>query len=291
MTAFIAVLFTSTTITAFAQQSIAPPVIYGNDDRRDLFEVINPGHKALSDSTVVLIKSEDLNQNASGVVQITADSLMKRMGVCKTEPYAAQPSAGFCSGFMIGRNLILTAGHCITDQEDCNSTRFVFNYDVSLKGQFPTETKESEVYACKNIIHREQVGSGADFGIIETDRDIVGHASLKLADRSNSKIAPQTKILMIGHPSGLPTKIDAGGSVRDSNPNGYFTATTDSYGGNSGSAVFNLATQEVEGILVRGETDFVYRNGCYVSNVCAENGCRGEDVTKISSVAPFIPKP
>ena len=46
----------------------------------------------------------------------------------------------------------------------------------------------------------------------------------------------------------------------------------------------NETTGEVEGILVRGETDFVYKNSCRVSNVCADDGCRGEDVTRITDV-------
>ena len=214
---------------------------------------------------------------------------MRRLGVCANEPFATQPSGAFCSGSLIGKNLVLTAGHCITNQGECNTTKFVFGYDVNQKGKFPGSTLESEVYGCKSIIHREQDGTGADFGIIETDRDVVGHVPLKLADRANSTIEKDAKLLMIGHPSGLPTKLDAGGAVRDPNPHGYFVATTDSYGGNSGSAVFNLVTQLVEGVLVRGETDFTDSGECKVSKVCAPDSCRGEDVTKVSSVAPFIP--
>ena len=34
-----------------------------------------------------------------------------------------------------------------------------------------------------------------------------------------------------------------------------------------------------------GERDFIYKGDCRVSKVCAEDDCRGEDVTKLSSVA------
>ena len=61
-------------------------------------------------------------------------------------------------------------------------------------------------------------------------------------------------------------------------------ANLDTYGGNSGSAVFNAKTGLVEGILVRGEQDYVQKGDCRVSNVCPADGCRGEDVTKILSV-------
>lgn len=278
----------SSPLAAFAEVN-QNHVIYGNDDRKDLYEITNPAYVALSQSTVALMKASDLTQNSSGMLMIHADPLIKRLGVCKTEAFATQPSGAFCSGSLIGRNLILTAGHCIIDQEECNTTRFVFGYDVNQKGNFPNSTQESEVYSCKSIIHREQNGTGADFGIIEMDREVVGHEPLKLADRSNSCIEKNAKLLMIGHPSGLPTKLDDGGTVRDPNPNGYFVATTDSYGGNSGSAVINLSSQLVEGVLVRGESDFVAQGACKISKVCAPDACRGEDVTKISSVSPFIP--
>src|SRR6185295_6557109 len=99
------------------------------------------------------------------------------------------------------------------------------------------------------------------------------------------------KIIVIGHPAGLPTKVAGGAAVRDEKPAGYFTANLDTYGGNSGSAVFNAVTGLVEGILVRGENDYVWKGSCRVSNVCTNEGCRGEDVTKVSALADIIPAP
>jgi hypothetical protein len=66
--------------------------------------------------------------------------------------------------------------------------------------------------------------------------------------------------------------------------NVYFRANLDTYGGNSGSAVFDANTGVVEGILVRGENDFVTRGSCRATNYCPANGCRGEDVTHITNV-------
>jgi hypothetical protein len=53
--------------------------------------------------------------------------------------------------------------------------------------------------------------------------------------------------------------------------------------------VFNQATGDVEGILVRGDTDFVFNGECRISNVCSTNGCRGEDVTRVSQFAENVP--
>ena len=70
----------------------------------------------------------------------------------------------------------------------------------------------------------------------------------------------------------------------------FFVANLDTYGGNSGSPVFNAASYKVEGILVRGENDFVTNGTCYVSLVCPTTGCRGEDVTRATVWAAKLPK-
>jgi hypothetical protein len=82
----------------------------------------------------------------------------------------------------------------------------------------------------------------------------------------------------------------AGGASVRRHDNGFFIANLDTYGGNSGSAVFNEKTGEVEGILVRGETDFIYKGSCRVSNVCTDTGCRGEDVTRMSELLSLLPR-
>ncbi len=265
-------------------------VIYGNDDRKDLYEVTNPLYRKLADSTVVLVKKADVQQSSTGTMTIRAQTFQRTLNVCSSERFADQPSGGFCSGSLIAKNIILTAGHCVTSMSGCQGVNFVFGYAVNAKSQYPKNVPQSDVVGCKNIIYREQNGNGADFALIELDRAITNHAPLKLAtSRKNSDIPKGTKLVMIGHPAGLPTKVEDGGKVRDSSKTGFFVANTDSYGGNSGSAVFNQATGEIEGVLVRGETDYVARNGCYVSNVVGENEGRGEDITKVSSVIAHLP--
>ena len=46
----------------------------------------------------------------------------------------------------------------------------------------------------------------------------------------------------------------------------------------------------VEGILVRGEADFVPLGNCKVSLICPDTGCRGEDVTRTTVFANRIPR-
>ena len=108
--------------------------------------------------------------------------------------------------------------------------------------------------------------------------------------RTSGKISGRARLFVIGHPCGLPQKYAPGAKVRDNTPAPFFVANLDTYGGNSGSPVFNATSYKVEGILVRGENDFVTNGTCYVSLVCPTTGCRGEDVTRASIWAGKIPK-
>jgi len=113
---------------------------------------------------------------------------------------------------------------------------------------------------------------------VQLERDVVGRTPAKV--RSSGKIKDKQTLFVIGHPCGLPQKYAPGAKVRDNTPAPYFVANLDTYGGNSGSPVFAAPSATVEGILVRGENDFVTNGHCYVSLVCPTTGCRGEDVTR-----------
>ncbi|HYO73704.1 MAG TPA: serine protease, partial [Archangium sp.] len=100
---------------------------------------------------------------------------------------------------------------------------------------------------------------------------------------ATTALAVGANVTVIGSGSGIPFKIDSGGSVRDTRSGtlDYFIATTDTFGGNSGSGVYETSGYTVAGILVRGETDYITSGTCRVANVCTETGCRGEDVTYV----------
>ncbi len=277
----------SDTATAgLEDQKVWDKLIYGDDDRKDLYEVASPLQRELADSTVALLESSNLKVQSASTFSLPADSFGKQNMLCTSEPYYDQPAAAFCSGSLVGGNLILTAGHCVKDASDCANVRFVFGYSVKQAGKYPASVAASEVYSCKRIISRKQEAAGSDYALIETDRPVVNHNILKL---QRSLIpAVGDAVTVIGHPSGLPTKVASGGKVRKVSPT-FMTTNLDTYGGNSGSAVFNSETGEVVGILVRGDTDFVPKSSCYVSNRCPAEGCRGEDVTRIDQVSAYIP--
>jgi hypothetical protein len=269
---------------AFAQ--VDGQVIYGSDDRIDLYQTENSKLKSLADSTVALMQASSVRSEGA-VATLQTEPYGTGNGLCKEEPFYDQVTAAFCSGSLVAPDIIMTAGHCVTSDDNCAGIKFVFGFAVKEKGKMPLTVASQDVYGCKQLLGREQTNDGADWALVKLDRAVSGHKPLKL--NLTGVITNKTPVVVIGHPAGLPTKISGGAEVRDASKEGYFVANLDTYGGNSGSAVFNAKTGLVEGILVRGENDYVYRGSCRVSNVCPADGCRGEDVTKISSVSDKIP--
>lgn len=271
---------------AFAQ--VGPDVIYGSDDRLDLYQVSNAKLLEAADSTVALFSGSDVSLSGARA-NLSVSPYGTGMSLCKEEPFYDQVNGAFCSGSLIAPDVIMTAGHCVRSESACQGTKFVFGFGVKAKGVMPTSVAASDVYSCKKLIAQEVVNDGADYALVKLDRPVAGHKPLKFNKAGDP--ANGTPLVVIGHPAGLPTKIAGGAKVRDASPGGYFVANLDTYGGNSGSAVFNAKTLVVEGILVRGENDYVWRGSCRVSQECADDACRGEDVTKLTSVLPHIPSP
>ncbi len=274
-------------------------MIYGDDNRADLY-LMTASKKAIADSVVSLWESNSVKPYEAGKVKLETINFGERLNLCPDEKFREQPIGAFCSGSLVADDMILTAGHCITDEAKCATTKFVFGYAVKApNAQAETILPESEVYSCKQIIKRnvgpeptptnpEGVGLGPDYALIRLDRKVSGHKALAI--NRSSFIQKGAPLFVIGHPVGLPVKLADDATVRDPNPEGYFVANLDTFGGNSGSPVFNAITNLIEGVLVRGDTDFERSPaGCTVSYRVGQDEGRGEDVTKISVISDYIP--
>lgn len=270
-------------------QEVGGEVIYGRDDRIDLYQVESQKIKSLASSTVALFQSGSV-ESQGGLAKLSLEPYGEGMSLCQDEPFWEQKNGAFCSGSLVAPDVIMTAGHCVTSQSACEGIKFVFGWGITDKAAgTPESVPAGEVYGCRKLLGREQVGTGADWALVKLDRPVAGHQPLKL--NRTGKIVNGTPLFVIGHPAGLPTKVAGGAKVRDDSKQGYVVANLDTYGGNSGSAVFNARSGLVEGILVRGENDYVWRGSCRVSNKCDDDACRGEDVTRVSAVLPTLPTP
>jgi len=273
-------------------------LIYGADDRLEYFELTDTALLRVFDSEVMLVESSLVSSAADGGFDVDAlafGTFGEFYGLCESEPYADQPVPGSCSGFAVGDDLLVTAGHCITGPADCADTTFVFGFRMNDAKTATSHFKADDVYSCIEIVSRVDDGS-LDYAIVRTDRPIIGHAALPVRRSGAVEDLPPggDELFMVGHPTGLPAKIAGGAMAQGGGNADYFEANVDAYGGNSGSLVFSRDVDgsflRAEGILVRGNADFVVQGACVVSNQCPDTGCPGhEDVTRITQLEALIP--
>lgn len=262
-------------------------VVYGDDDRREFYEVDEAAQQAIA-STVTLIYTSDIDDEDPDALGFDADTLAEDDDVCTDERFADQPTASSCSAFLIDDRLVVTAGHCLDSAWTCPEEVFLFGYWYVADGVFATVT-EDDVYACRRVVAFDDPdvrGGVADYAVIELDRPVTSAEPLPV-DVANVSIGDG--LTLVGYPDQLPAKYAPNGEVIGLNwrDGTAFGGTVDAFGGNSGSAVLN-DDGEVVGILVAGEEDYVWdrRNSCNRVNVLPQDGGEdgGETITEIGVV-------
>ena len=257
------------------------PVVYGNDDRQDVYAYSDQAWAAqAANFAAAMIPLSEIDQTDPTNVVLSAQTLQEFENLCPGERFPDQITAAYCSSTLIAPDIVLTAGHCI-QASSCSQNAFVFDYYMTDASTLHTITAD-DVYPCQEVLARQQDNAGSDFSVVKLDRPVVGRtpAPVQLSPVVETNGSP---LVINGYPTGLPLKIDNGGQVRDQRDAtlDYFVANLDTFGGNSGSGVFDQGTGLLTGILVRGEQDYVFdsANNCNRVNVCPSDGCRGEDST------------
>jgi hypothetical protein len=259
-------------------------IIYGIDDRIETKDASRKLQQ-LAHSTAVMVTKNEILTIDSKYKMLPGVTLQKQRMMCKGERFTDQPTTGLCSGFLVGPDLLVTAGHCVKTASDCKNITWVFDFKVKENGKVDTAVNKDKVFGCKKIISAKlDAQTMDDYALIQLDRVATGRRALNI--RENGLLEKGAKVVVIGHPSGLPQKVTDNGTVRTAVHKNYFVTDLDTFGGNSGSAVFNKESSAIEGILVRGDRDYVYDEvkRCYKVNVCKQNSCGGESVTKITTV-------
>ena len=282
----------------------ANKVIFGADDRVEAYAVPER-YRAAADSTVSLWRKETMRLDTSlGAYSLFTVELGKANNLCPGAKFSEQAAGAFCSGALVGEDLVITAGHCVRTAEDCARTAFVFGFAIDSEGgKANTLIDSGEVYGCAQIIKRDFTNytvttdeqpfniNGPDYALIKLDHKVTGHKPLAINRTGGTKKGDP--LFITGHPMSLPLKFAGNASVvRFVNPErAYFHTDLDAMGGNSGSPVFNADTGLIEGIHVRSETHHLLPTfeGCNVYTVRPDGVGRGGEATKISFLADYIP--
>ncbi len=186
-----------------------------------------------------------------------------------------------CSGTLIGADLVLCAGHCMTspDELDARSGSFCFDYQTNCDGSRPSGYNP-KFHKIQRVVKRAY-SAGLDYSVIQL-KTLPGVPSAPLRPDLPSVGDP---VFEVHHPQGIPKKV----SARHTGPqatisaiepwNGYLYifANTDLTGGSSGSALFDMSGR-ILGIADKSGHD---KNG-FLSIT---------EVMKDISVTPPPPKP
>ena len=265
---------------------------YG-DDNREEYCSSNLILRDLADSVAGFFTDQSSVTLTGKPYVFGATTLGQAASVAPDQRFVNQPAAAFCTGFLVGADLMVTAGHCVKDQQPagaavpkdhaaacqqntqqgdfCENIRVVFGFRKDLGGVIPRSAPARNVYKCAKVISHS-LASGPDYTLIRLDRKVADRLPLAI-NRGNKGLSGKTPLFVIGHPSGLPLKIAGDASVisvdtdvyvndnygisRKWSDKGYaFLTNLDTFHGNSGSPVFNLNTLLVEGILVSGDNDY-----------------------------------
>ncbi|MCR9205681.1 MAG: serine protease, partial [Halobacteriovoraceae bacterium] len=224
---------------------LVPKVIYGEDNRT---EVSNSSVKFQdwAGSTMVQISPDEWDSN----FKFTSKTYGQEFSLCPGERFEDQLSVGRCSGFLVAPDVVVTAGHCMQSQNDCDRFKWVLDFKDNAQG-----TSSDKVYGCKEIVNQNlDSETQLDYAVIQLDRPVTGRKFFRI--RSSGNVSVNASLVLIGYPSGISAKVADGAQVRSNDETHFFKTNTDSFGGNSGSAVINSSTGVVEGILVRGDEDF-----------------------------------
>jgi hypothetical protein len=257
-------------------------VIYGNDDRVDYYSIMSEEVKENADAVASSWFSWEIKDNRDGTSSLETIPFKEGYNLAPGEPFSDQPIGAHCTAFLVAPDVMVTAGHCI-NKENIFKIRFVFGYKKIDRRTIRTTIENENIYKPTKIIAWKLNSKGADYAIVKLDRPVKGIEPLEL---SSQDVKMGDYVYIIGYPVGLPLKYAPNAEVKGSWSSKYFTASLDSYGGNSGSPVFN-EKHEVVGILVRGESDFEFD---YIGRRRSRQGNWGESVTKVSQWKEFIEK-
>lgn len=263
--------------------------IYGEDSRRDAALAPSEIRKFQSGMAVLVSKQFILREPETASYQLDLRPIHQEgYQLCTDQRFQHQPTASpSCTGFLIGDDLLLTAGHCMVNHGRVERTRtafcedfvWLFDYSANSDGQINLGNRtQQEIAECAEVIEAvfevsvdpisRRPTFGEDYAIIRLQRKLPERARFEL----NTNFRPDAQPLYaLGYPLGLPLKF-AWGRFLKILEDGKIRTNIDIQEGNSGSPVFGR-DGKVVGIHVNGYApDSIWQESrqCAVMNLCNE---------------------
>lgn len=306
--------------SSYGTSSANPRAIYVEDDRLEADQVDAFGHdkpdairRAVA-ATAILAKKRNVTPKAAAREIHLEPYKVKQfplgdVGLCEGEKFREQQTGGFCTAFLVGPDIVATAGHCVefgdVDEQDTSRNTFsvVFGFERRA-GVFRSTVSAEEVFEVVHVRGLSKPGKSPpspDFALLQLDRPVPKSIAepLRLAGPAGLSVKTGTSLALVGHPSGLPKKLSFNGRsmAMEEGSDTQFRAQLNAFHGNSGSPVlFYEQPDVVAGILVNGQNDFVpdTANNCVRPQVYLANGmCNGqrcsEGVTRSAVIEPYLP--
>jgi V8-like Glu-specific endopeptidase len=229
--------------------------IIGDDDRRDEFsDEVTDKLRETARSTAMVVANETVVDNGGDSVSLASETLAESYFMCPGEAFRNQPIPGFCSAWLVAPDVMVTNGHCITSQTSCDESSFVFDYALSEEGQDLSSVPRQNVVACERVLAWDYTNDcDVDFAVVQLERPVEGRTPLDV--RAAGEALDSDELVIIGHPFGLPRKYAFDGEVLAVGDN-TFSTTHDIFGGNSGSAIFDADTGQVQGLVTCGGSNY-----------------------------------
>ncbi len=243
---------------------------------------------AIGASVGALVPANRIFGIGGGRYELIGTSYAQRYNTCAEVPYGDQEVIASCTTFLVGPGRILTAGHCVpSDAAEVPpflaANRIVFGYRKE-GASVRTTVDGADVYRITGVAARA-TAEGEDWAILDLDRAATGRAPLARAGAA--AVERKQKLFALGYPDGLPLKVALGFVLAPAPEAPSFVAALDTFHGNSGSPVIDLASGRVLGVLVRGAEDLIRdpARNCNHFFVCGADGaCDGESVMRISRI-------
>jgi len=226
----------------------------------------------------LLTNTANLNRTSNGVPKNCPDKTQSTFEctavlqtinsiLCSGEDFQEQKDVSpACTAFMIKNEpnqpaIFATASHCLIDANDCAGSSVVLKWRRS-QPNFPggnPNILEQHLYQCTSILARGgpagSLGSPQDWLVFQVDRHVTGGGvtggplttEREALPLSAVGAVPSADATTIGHPLGMPTKIDQDAKLGASVPGraGMFFVFTDAMDGHSGAPVLDESGQVV----------------------------------------------